>query len=166
MLRGGPDPTEIIFGANIRPSSGDTETALAPGNQAAPKTTGPYRRYAVLFSIDPKGIDCPANPDGVHHCDLESITFVYDADGILFNTQTGRLTADIPASRFAALLQSGIRFRQEISVPVKGEYFLRIGVHDMATNRVGAVEVPVYAVSKLTPWAANAPGPAPAVAPK
>ena len=166
MLRGGPDPTEIIFGANIRPSSADTEPALAPGNQAAPKTTGPYRRYAVLFSIDPKGIDCPANPDGVHHCDLESITFVYDADGILFNTQTGRLTADIPASRFAALLQSGIRFRQEISVPVKGEYFLRIGVHDMATNRVGAVEVPVYAVSKLTPWAANAPGPAPAVAPK
>jgi len=166
MLRGGPDPTEIIFGANIRPSSGDTESALAPSNVAAPKITGPYRRYTALFSIDPKGIDCPGNPDGVRHCDLESITFVYDADGVLFNTQTGRLTADIPASRFASLMQSGIRFRQEISVPVKGEYFLRIGVHDRTTNRVGAVEVPVYAVSKLTPWTAQTPVPAPAAAPK
>jgi hypothetical protein len=51
-------------------------------------------------------------------------------------------------------------------VPVKGEYFLRIGVHDLATNRVGAVEVPVYAVSRLTPWSARAPLTAPAVAPK
>ena len=97
---------------------------------------------------------------------MESIIFVYDADGVLFNTQTGRLTADIPAARFASLMQSGIRFRQEISVPVKGEYFLRVGVHDQNTNRVGAVEVPVYAVSKLTPWAAQTPVPAPVAAPK
>jgi hypothetical protein len=92
--------------------------------------------------------------------------FVYDADGVLFNTQSGRIAADIPASRFASLLQSGIRFRQEISVPVKGEYFLRIGVHDVTTNRVGAVEVPVSAVSKLQPWTAQTPVPAPAATPK
>ena len=166
MLRGGPDPTEIIFGANVRPSSADTESALVPGNVSTPKAAGPYRRYTVLFSIDPKGLDCAANLDGVHHCAMESLIFVYDADGVLFNTQAGRLAADIPASRFAALLQTGLRFRQEISVPVKGEYFLRIGVHDLATNRVGAVEVPVYAVSRLTPWSARTPLTAPAVAPK
>ena len=166
MLRGGPDPTEIIFGANVRPSSADTEPALVPGNLAPPKTSGPYHRYTVLFSIDARGIDCAANPEGVHHCALESMIFVYDADGVLFNTQTGRIAADIPASRFASLLQSGIRFRQEISVPVKGEYFLRIGVHDQTTNRVGAVEVPVYAVSKLMPWTTQTPGSAMAPAPK
>jgi hypothetical protein len=42
-----------------------------------------------------------------------------------------------------------MRFKQEISVPVKGEYFLRIGVHDPATDKVGAVELPVAEVSKL-----------------
>jgi hypothetical protein len=30
-----------------------------------------------------------------------------------------------------------------IQVPVKGSYFLRLGVRDIATDRVGALEIPV-----------------------
>ena len=30
-----------------------------------------------------------------------------------------------------------------IQVPVKGSYFLRLGVHDTATDRVGALEIPI-----------------------
>ena len=30
-----------------------------------------------------------------------------------------------------------------IQVPVKGNYFLRLGVRDTATDRVGALEIPV-----------------------
>jgi hypothetical protein len=43
----------------------------------------------------------------------------------------------------------GVPFHQEISVPAKGDYYLRIGVHDLRGNRVGAVEVPVEAVRNL-----------------
>jgi hypothetical protein len=161
MLRGGPEPTEILFGANVRPSSADSEPALAPSNQASPQMIGPYRRYSVLFAVDVSGIDCPATEDGVHHCALESMVFVYDAGGALLNTQDNRFKAEVPAARFASLLQSGMRFRQEISVPVKGESFLRVGIHDETTGRVGAVELPISAVSKLTPLNAHTPAPAP-----
>jgi len=164
MLRGGPEPTEIIFGVNIRPNSAAAEPNLAPGNHADPKTTGPYRRYTVLFSIDAKAIECAPTPDGAHHCALESLIFVYDTDGALLNSHGGLSKIDIPASRFASILQSGIRFHQEISVPVKGETFLRIGVHDQATDRVGAIELPVAAVSRLAPL--DAPAPASASPPK
>jgi VWFA-related protein len=159
MLPGGPDPTEIIFAATVRPSAGGTEPALAPGNQATSKASGPFRRYTALLSVDARDIDCATNPDGARHCDLESFIFVYDADGAVYNSQTALIKQDFPASRFASLLQRGIRFRQEISVPVKGEFSFRIGVHDMATHRVGAVEFPVDMVSKLPPFSEPAPVP-------
>lgn len=166
MLRGGPDPTEIIFAATVRPSAGGAEPAPAPGNQATSKASGPFRRYTALLSVDPRDIDCATNPDGARHCDLESFIFVYDADGAPVNAQTSHIKRDFPASRFASLSQRGIRFRQEISVPVKGEFSLRIGVHDMATNRVGAVEIPVDMVSKLPPFSESAPVPDSATASK
>jgi hypothetical protein len=151
MMRGGPDPTEITFAAGVRPSIGDTEATLAPGNKIVGKTTGPYRRYTVQFSIDPHDIACATTADGVHHCVWDTLIFVYDAEGTLLNTQGAGMKANIPADRFDNLMKGSIRFRQEISVPVKGESFLRIGVHDQATDRVGAVELPISAVSKLPP---------------
>jgi hypothetical protein len=151
MLRGGPDPTEIIFAATVRPTSTDSENELAAGNKATAKTKGPYRRYAVQFGIDAHDVECAATPDGIHQCAFDAVIFVYDADGTLLNSQSIGLNAKIPADKYASILQTGIRFSQQISVPLKGETFLRIGVHDATTNRVGAVELPVAAVSKLEP---------------
>jgi VWFA-related protein len=160
MTRGGPDPTEITFLANVRPSVSGTEASTAPGNKPAPKTNGPYQRYTVQFGISAGDIGSAPTPDGVHHCALSAMIFVYDADGALLNSTGGGIHADIPADRYAGLLQSGIHFHQDISVPVKGEYFLRIGIHDETTNKVGAVELPIVAVSKLPPLPAPVQSPA------
>lgn len=164
MLRGGPEPTEIVFGVSVRPSSAATDPNLAPGNQAEPKTTGPYRRYSVLFFIPASAIACTAAPNGVRQCLLDTKIFVYDADGALLNSQNSHSKIEIPASRLASILKNGINLRQEISVPVKGESFIRIGLLDQVTNRLGAVELPVAAVSKLAPL--DTPAPAPAFPPK
>jgi hypothetical protein len=165
MMRGGPDPTEIIFTAYIRPATADPEPDVAPGNKLVGKTTGPYRRYTVLFGVDPHDLDCAATPDGFHHCAMDTAIFVYDADGNLLNTAGGGIHASIPADRYASILKAGIHFVQDISVPLKGECFLRIGVHDETTNKVGALELPIAAVSKL-PAIAKPPTPAPLPAPK
>ncbi len=157
MMRGGPDPTEIIFAASVRPSVSGSEPDVAPGNKAAAKTKGPYQRYTVQFGVDAHDIDCPATADGVHHCELEFVIIVYDVDGTLLNSMGGGIRANIPAENYAVIRQTGMRFHQDISVPVKGESFLRIGVHDETTNKVGAVELPVAAVSKLPPLAATGP---------
>jgi hypothetical protein len=49
--------------------------------------------------------------------------------------------------------RGGANARLEIDVPAAGEYFLRIGVHDLISDRVGAVEIPV---SSITPETAPA----------
>ena len=157
MLPGGPDPTEIIITASIAPTSAEPEPDLAPGNKAAEKTKGPYRRYAVQLGIQARDLACPTTPEGVYQCTMEVALVVYDAEGQPLNSVGGTIQANIPADQYGAVLHSGLRFRQDISVPVGGESFLRIGVCDKGSDKVGAVEVPIAAVSKLPPLAKQAP---------
>lgn len=152
MLHGAPDPLELVFIADVRPTTGVTETAVAPGNQVDPKIAGPYRRYTVTFVANPKNVNCAVtSDDGEHHCVLEFLTYAYDADGVLINMQMNGINASFSAERYAAFLKSPLTYRQQISVPVKGEYFLRLGLRDDTADHVGALELPVAAVAKLTP---------------
>jgi hypothetical protein len=41
------------------------------------------------------------------------------------------------------MMQSGLPVKQQIAIPVKGNYFLRVGVHDVASDHIGAIEIPV-----------------------
>ena len=84
----------------------------------------------------------------------------YDADGKLVNMQTNSVSANIGADKFSALLKQNLQYQQQISVPVKGEYYLRLGMRDAGTDRVGALELPVEAVAKLPPLAAEGTAPA------
>jgi VWFA-related protein len=164
MLHGGPEPTELIFAASVRPTSTDTEAALVPGNQVVKKVSGPYRRYAVTFITNPKELNWTVAPDGAHRCTLEFMTFVYDGDGARINVQVNGVGAAIPEAQFASVQNGNIKFVQQISVPAKGDYYLRLGMRDVDSDHVGAVEFPVNVVAKLP--AVAVPLPAAATTPK
>jgi hypothetical protein len=55
------------------------------------------------------------------------------------------------------MLDNGLPVMQEIAVPAKGNYFLRIGVHDLGDDRVGALEI---AVDEVRPDVAAQASPA------
>jgi VWFA-related protein len=158
MVRGAPEPTEIRFESSVRPAIADTEPSLAAGNQGSPNVKGPYRLYSVHYIADQRDIECPSGPGGENVCTLQFVACVYDAEGRLINTQLNQIRTTITASYYAAFRQSGLhpgfQYQQEISVPVKGEYYLRLGIHDLTTNRVGALELPVSLVSTLPPISA------------
>jgi len=160
MLHGGPEPSQIVLVTDVRPSVSDTEPAVASGNDAAKGILGPFRRYTVTFLTTPGEVDCSATPDGVHHCALEFLTFVYDADGNRVNRQANALDFDVTADRYAWLRSQNFSYSQQISVPVKGEYFLRMGMRDATNDRIGAVELPVADVARLPALSEEASGPA------
>jgi hypothetical protein len=162
MMRGGPDPTEIILSATVVPTAAGSEPDLAPGNKAAEKTKGPYRRYAVQLGIVTRDLECPTTPEGVYQCTMEVALVVYDAEGNALNSAGGAVQANIPADQYGAVLHDGLRFRQDISVPASSEAFLRIGIHDRGSDKVGAIEIPIADVSNLPPLAAPAKSNAPA----
>jgi VWFA-related protein len=169
MVRGAPDPTEILFKVRIRPSSLPPEDQPVKNNAINPDpkvhVTGPYKQYGVDLVPDRSAITCPLGANGHRRCALEVSTYVYDKDGTLLVATTARQAAVLSASAYANVQVHGMAFHQEISVPVKGQYYLRTGIHDLNTDKVGAVEVPVAAVAKLQPLKSPPPDPAAATAP-
>jgi VWFA-related protein len=149
MLHGAPDPTQLIFVAEVQPSTADTEPAAFETNKLGKNVQGPFRRYTVIFANKPSQVDFTVGQDGVHHCGLEFVTLVYDADGTLVNEQTNGITMNISDAKFADLMKRDFIYRQQVSVPAKGEYYLRIGIRDRNSDNVGALEVPVAQVAKL-----------------
>ena len=151
MMLGSPEPTEIILAASVRPATAGPEPGVAPGNTTVGTAKGPFRRYTVLFGVDASHVLCPADPDGTHQCALQAAVFAYDSDGALVNSIAGKVRSTLSSDDYAARSKTDFRFTLDIGVPAQGDYFLRIGVQDETTRKVGAAELPVAAVSKLAP---------------
>ena len=169
MIHGGPLPTQIVMKVRVLPASSVPDSNLAPNNVLNPKLKfdGPYRRYGIDYAASPREIVFTKSPDGYYQTDIEFQTYVYDQDGKLFNAIEDRKHGNLPPDAFADTMHHGVLWHQEVSVPLKGDFYLRIGVRDLTSNRVAAVEVPVTAVKNLPPLTSpvSPPSTSPATAP-
>jgi VWFA-related protein len=157
MVHGVPPSTQILYKVLIQPASGTLEDKPAPQNVInrpgfAP-AKAPFRRYIVAFAASPNDVEFTTTKDGVHEANLEFVSIVYQADGQLVNTRTDSIKARFTPAEFDRLMHSGLSFDQEISVPDKGDYYIRTAVYDPASNRLGSVETSVAAVKGLPPAA-------------
>jgi VWFA-related protein len=151
MIFGSPVPTQITLKVLVVPAAGHPEDSLASGNIASRNVTGPYRRYDVTIAADPSAIIFTPAADGNHHASLLFRTYVYSRDGRLINASSRIDDSDLAPALYDRALHTGLFFHQEISVPLKGEFYLRIGVHDDVADHDGAVEIPVDSVKDLPP---------------
>jgi VWFA-related protein len=154
MLLGGPSPTQIPFMVKIVPTAG-TENTLPPTNQpnVRKKMKPPYRRYTVWYDIDLRSVAFTPIQNGFHRGSLEFEILLYNPDGDLMNAIKETVRAKLRAEGYESREQSGWKFHQNIGAPAKGEFFLRIGVHDVGSDRAGAVEVPLAAIQPPPPAA-------------
>lgn len=146
MLLGAPDATQVLFDVGLVP-------AAKPSNQLGPAThpdakrmKPPYMDYTVRARIDLGSVQMTSDAQGIHHGAVALAVVVYDSEGAQVNSAMTQFTVDVPSDRYAEALAKGVGVHVNIDVPVKGEYFLRIGVQDLTGNRIGALEVPVSAL--------------------
>ena len=161
MVRGSPVPTQIIFTVRVRPETGAAETEPLAGNElvaANPEARPPFTHYAVDFALNARDISFSQSNELLHGA-FEFVIFVYDANGALVNRVGSTLHADLRPGVYMDFLHHPLSYNQDISVPRKGDYFLRIAVHDLNSDRVGAVEVPVDSVRNLPPLSTDASPP-------
>jgi hypothetical protein len=118
----------------------------------------PFRHLAVTYNIGIDGISFDRSGDGEYHASFEFGVMVYDGDGHLINTVSKQVRPVLSAAAYQSMLKNGAVAHQAVDVPARGDYFLRVGVHDLASNRVGALEVPMSGVSD-TAAVASAPKP-------
>jgi VWFA-related protein len=155
MEYGSPQPSDVVLKVAVNPATGQPESAVAKLNVMSPKVSAPFERYVLSVAALPTAFTFTRDVPGKIHMAARLVTRVYSADGTLINKTTLNAIGDIDDARYQTIMANGVQFKQEISVPVKGESFLRIGVEDLATNRIGVVEIPVAMVAKLKPLAAE-----------
>jgi VWFA-related protein len=150
MLLGGPSLTQILFTVKIEPAA-RSENNLPPTNQPnVKKMKPPYRRYTVSYDVNLRTVAFKTIQGGIHQGALEFEVSLYSPDGELMNAIGELVRVKVPAAAYESRQQSGWKFQQNIDAPAQSECFLRIGVHDVSNDRVGAVEVPLAAIQPMS----------------
>lgn len=122
---------------------------------------GPYRHYAVDFAIDRGDLELPVDPsDGLHKGTITVSLIVYDKYGEIATRRDYMVALNIKPDVWKAFDQTGVQLHAELDVP-NGQYWLRTGVYDQATRKVGTMELPLAAVHPLRAAVQQAQGPAP-----
>jgi VWFA-related protein len=148
MTLGAIPPTELIFAASLAPSEKIEKTgkkaALPRDNYLRPKFhSEPYRNYHVLYATDAATLGFRRTPDGIRHDQIDFVAVVYTGEGDVVNSLITSMHLDLSEASYLRLVQTGLIISQRIAVPVKGTYFLRLGIRDAAGDRVGAMELPL-----------------------
>jgi VWFA-related protein len=143
MQHGDLPESQVLFQVRVVPATDPS----VKGEKTSPGTAGalagtlkpPLQRYVCDYVIDPRGFDAKTLADGRIHRELELTQVAYDAEGIRLNYTDQGFAIDTPAAEGK---QQGLRLHQEIDLPA-GDIFLRIGVHDLISGRIGTLEIPL-----------------------
>jgi VWFA-related protein len=148
MQLGAIPPTEVIFTARLaiddRVQKLDKNAPLPANNYLEADYKGkPFRTYTVQIHADASAFRVNREADGQRHGTVEFVTLVFDQHGNRVNSLLNTAVLNLSEDRYRQLLAKGLQAQEQIAVPVKGNYFLRVGVHDVPSDHIGALEIPV-----------------------
>jgi VWFA-related protein len=148
LALGAVPPTEIVFAARIEADPGaeklGKDEPLPPDNFLKPEWQHkPFRNYTILFEADAHRISLTQTPDGIRHGTVDFVAVVYTGDGQVVNDLQRKAAFDLTPDKYHEILVSGLHLKQQIAIPVKGNFFLRLGIHDENGDQVGALEIPI-----------------------
>lgn len=143
MLHGAPQPSELLFDVRVTPADGTTDKIL-PSTIPDPKLMQPpYRSYQLDTLLDIHNMQMTHAGTDSYQGSLELAVVVYNGTGDVVNSLAREVHINLNPTRYADRLAHGLTGNGAIDVPVKGTYFIRIGMRDPVSNHVGAVEIPV-----------------------
>lgn len=97
------------------------------------------QHYSLNYVIDLSKLHFRGTPEGLHHGVLDFMITSFDDDGKMLTSGVFKSNSDLTPERYAQLLNSGIRMHLEADIPTKAS-FMRLGVADVLSNRIGTVE--------------------------
>jgi hypothetical protein len=149
MSRSMPISTQLLFDVQVEPSS-------APAQPASPTILGtldaklkgkPLTRYVFDYSIPARQIAFTNGPNGTHNGLLELDIAVYDANAKLVTGLSQTVKMPLSEDRYKQFIAGPFRFTQQIDLP-PGLLFVRVGVLDRTSNKVGTLELPLTVAKK------------------
>jgi hypothetical protein len=148
MSHGAPEPQDILFRTSAYALPGAPDTSLTQGDILSSHSTlrPPYRRIAVHVSALPNAITFTPQPGGRRDASISFDVYVYSENGALLLTSGRELNLHLNPPDYKRIMNSVVSINFTVSVPATHAAFLRVGVEDMPTGRVGAVEISTRSV--------------------
>jgi hypothetical protein len=139
MNRGVPAATQIVFEARMVPA--DPQPASIPVPQHKPPLNGPLTRYDIDYAIGPRALDLSALPSGERHGEILIAATAWSPDGKALTGNVLTRSFTLTPAQYRESGESGLQFHQTLDIP-SGSVFLRLGIYDPASGRMGTLEIP------------------------
>lgn len=144
-----PSYSQILFRARLLSDADAQAQGLQLQGLAgdlASKLRPPVRRCWIEYTADMHQVTTEIAQDGHYRSNLEFLVVAYDRNGKLINASRRSIKLGIPPSKYDEVLQSGYSLRDAIDLP-EGDVWLRLAVHDVDSDRIGSLEVPLKTAS-------------------
>jgi len=135
MALGMPESEQIGYRVAIKPAG---ETA------AGAKTNS----YEAEFTLTVDDLNLKPDADGTRTGTLVVGLTVYDRYGQVVNQQARRAALTLKPDVYAAVKTTGLKMAAKFEAPA-GQYWLRTGVYDEGSTKVGTLEIPLAAVKPV-----------------
>jgi len=149
-----PPAMQIPFFARVLPLSATAADVVAPGDASHPQRAldNPLSvRYSIEYSAEPRWVSASPGDDSLRHAHLEFIALAYDAQGKIISTDVKPVRITWTPAQFEAAQQHGLRYQQQLSVAPQHGYSLRLLIHDLLTDRIGSIDVPLNSLQTQAP---------------
>jgi hypothetical protein len=151
IQRGAPPSSQIPFKVRVLPSDDPSLKELksqpGPAGLMAEKLHSPVKRYWIDYAADMHPVAANVGSDGLHHLSVEFAAIAYDRDGKILNVANRAFKLNLQPAQYNQIMQSGLPLHQELDLPA-GEVYLRLAVHDLSTDRIGSIEIPLRVSDK------------------
>jgi VWFA-related protein len=144
MDLGMPQSEQILYIERIQPVAPKVDPAGA--EQKGSKGSG--QTYEVEFTVDLKDLALRLDSDGLRKGVLNVSLIAYDRYGNIGSRKDHQVALNIKPDVYKLFQQSGAKLHAEIEVP-KGQYWLRTGVYDQGSRKVGTMEIALSSVVPL-----------------
>jgi hypothetical protein len=137
-----PISSQIIFDVRVEPST----VAAKPDDPPVmgtldPSLNGkPLTRYEFSTSISAGRLAYSDGPNGTHNGSVELDIAAYDEDAKLVTGLSQTITMSLNDKTVTN--NEPLNFSQQLDLPA-GQLFVRIGVLDHTSNKVGTLEIPM-----------------------
>jgi VWFA-related protein len=127
------------------------QAAIAPG---MPQSTMVYLSVVVrapdemhkavrlAYRVNSNGVTFAETANGKKHVQVECLAIAYDTKGHEAKRIFNVLDSDVDTAQLESVMSQGLPVEQEMELP-SGQYNVRVGVMDRATQRIGTVDVPL-----------------------
>jgi VWFA-related protein len=139
-----PAATQLLFDAKLVPA--DPLHLPAPINPPAParskgRSIAQRTPYDLLLAVPQNQIAFGAGPDGTHTVSLEFAFDAYGLNGKFLGSHSQNVTLNLTSERYQRFIQAPVIFHEQIAF-LPGPLFLRVGILDATSNKVGTLEIP------------------------